>query len=252
MPPNSNTSSLDPQNGSAYRYFLSLRLRTHRADTSPSHSNPDLPFEESNTGSTYPTDHTTQAQYPIDVPYNQTSAAATQPTRDTGAGSNDQHYASDYTINYTDGNSYTKGDHSQSASNHETICSSDEQQQLWWDDEGCQRYRQYYLPVTPYAQETPNYDPELVIDSIEDDQCTSRFSNQPEYREARARLHQPSTTGSTQENPQPANVARTPTARRWSREYSPEERMRVGLLRWETEQHRINYERQQRPGHRRS
>jgi hypothetical protein len=46
-----------------------------------------------------------------------------------------------------------------------------------------------------------------------------------------------------QHNGQMVNQEYPPATRRWSAEYSPEERLRLGLPRWESEQHRLAYER---------
>jgi len=232
MPSNSNTSSVDAQNGSSY-----------------SRCNADFTSQESHPGTTYATDYTTQARLPVGVPYPRDATTTTQDTRTI---TNDQPYQNGYAVDYSDENSYTNGDYSQSASSYDTVSPSNQPQVAHWDGQGYQHYRQYYLPPTSYPQETPKYDPEIVIDSIEDEPVSSQYSNLPEHGSARARSQQHA-AASTHQNPHQTNVARTPTARRWSREYSPEERMRVGLSRWETEQDRMDYyERQQRQGRRRS
>jgi hypothetical protein len=246
MSPDSNTSSVDAQNGSTYRYYLSLQCQKQSADATSSQSHADSPFQESCTGSTNPTDHTTEAQYPVDIPYDHAAVTATQPAQDTRAITND------YAINYNEGYSYTNGDYSKSTSSYDIFPRSEQQSEFQWNGNGYQQYQQYYLPPTSYPQETPKYDPELVIDSIEEERDSSRFPNQPQQGRARHRPEDAATSdrsphrASSQQNSQTTNVAHTPTARRWSREYSPGERMRVGLPRWETEQHRMDYERQQR------
>lgn len=229
MSPDSNTSSVDAQNGSAYS-------RNHTGS----------PSQESCTGSTNPTGCTTEAQYPVHIPHHYAAATAAQSVQDKRAFTNDD------AISYREGNSCTNGDYSQSASSYNTFTRSEEQSELQCNGHGYQQYRQYYLPPTSYPQETPKYDPELVIDSIEEERDSPHFPNQPQQGRARRRPDDAATASrspqraQSQQNSQATNVAHTQTARRWSREYSPEERMRVGLPRWETEQHRIDYERQQR------
>lgn len=156
-----------------------------------------------------------------------------------------------YAVELSDQCSYTSEGQYTSASTYNTISSSEHQQESARDGQGYQQYGQYYLPSTSFPpQEQPNYDSVLVIDSIEDEQAQTWVdpsrSSGTGYGEARSRDQETPETGRyAEQSNQTANVARTPTTRRWSREYSPEERMRVGLPRWETEQHRIDYERRQ-------
>jgi hypothetical protein len=149
----------------------------------------------------------------------------------------------------SDSYSYTNVVQSQSASTYENSSATEQNPEPQWESQGYFQQGQYYLPTTPYDSQTiPTYNPELVIDSIEEGHPAvwgdaSCYPSQSGYGEAGARIQQTFTAGTdTQQNSQTANVAHTLTTKRWSREYSPEERMRVGLPRWESEQHRIDYE----------
>lgn len=219
-------------------------------------SHSDFPSQEASVSTAYSTASTTQARYPAGLPYNHT-ATTQQSGQHTYATTKDYQYQNGYPVDYSHGYSYKNGNQSQSASTYDVLSPS-EPQESQLDDQGRQQYRQYYLPTTSYPpQDTPKYDPELDIDSVEDQQAgawagASRYPDQASeapysgYGDATSQAQQPSAVvRHTPQNPQTANVARTPTAQRWSREYSPEERMRVGLRRWETDQDRIDYERQQ-------
>lgn len=153
-------------------------------------------------------------------------------------------------MDYSDAYSSTNGEASgsQSGYSYDSYAAPEE----IWDYHGYQQSNQYYLATSMYpTQETPNYDLELVIESIEDEPATSSAvasndASQPVTDDSRESAQQPSANTYPPQTAQTANVPGTVTARRWSREYSPEERMRVGLLRFPTEQHRVEYERQQR------
>lgn len=249
MSPNSDTSSIEAQNGSAYRYCLTSNLQNSSCWYIPSSSNADFSRHEPSDGTIYPAVYTAQARRPPRVAHVRAGTVVQQPTRGTRFSTNGYQHQNGYYVMNGDSDSYIAGDQSQSVPACETSPASGQNPEPQWGSSGYLQEGQYYLPTTPYdSQTTPTYNSELIIDSIEEgDSGTwgddSRYPRQSSYREPRSQIQQTFTGGDyTRQDSQTANIARTPTTRRWSREYSPEERMRVGLPRWESEQHRIDYE----------
>jgi hypothetical protein len=165
------------------------------------------------------------------------------------ATTDDYQHQNGYATDPSEGCSYTSGNHSYSASTYYTWSASERQYQPQWDGQGYQQYGRHYLPTASNPpHDIPDYDSELVIDSVERDEArawgdASRPPTQPRAGDGRAQRQQRPAPARNQQSQQ--NIAHTHTTQRWSREYSPEERMRVGLPRWETEQHRIDYQRRQ-------
>lgn len=169
-----------------------------------------------------------------------------QPAHDSLVSTNGYHYHNEHAVQYSDEHSSTSEDQYNSAYTYNIFRSSGQNQESTSVGQDYQQYAQYYLPATTFpSQDQPNYDRVLVFDPIEDDQVGSRVDprhlGQAHHGEERCREQEaPAPSRSAHQSNQTVNVARTPTAGRWSREYSPEERMRLGLRRWETEQHRID------------
>ena len=208
-----------------------------------SHSQADFLSQQSEVNTPY---STTQAHHPRSVLNIQPAIATNQQEEDSHRTINGYQDDSVYSPEPDDAYSYQ----STSLSSHNTVASSEQQQESWWDDQGYQQYGQYHLLATGAAsQEQFAYDPVLIIDPVEGGGPEAftdfAYSNPPRHEVADTRLQQLSTSRqSTQQRNHADNIAYTPTARRWSREYSPEERMRVGLRRWENEQARTDYDQQ--------
>jgi hypothetical protein len=236
--------------GTFYRYFC---VPSQHTNVILGCSHADFPSQQFDAGITYSVALPTQAHYPVGIPYDPAAPMTQQPAQDQRVTIDGHYYQTGY-AEYSDGYSHTSGDQSTSASANDAL-PSENQQESQWDG-------QYYFPTTSYPPQEPlRYASELSIDSIEDDQDETRIDSSGLHQAGSARSveagsrvqQQPLAPGRyTQQNNQTANVARTPTARRWSREYSPEERIRVGLPRWETKRHRKNYERKQKQGYQRS
>ena len=217
-----------------------------------SHSHIDFTSQDPHAGTADAAAYITQAPKLAEAKYHNAAPMAQQSTGDTRTTTGDYHYQNEYTTDSTEDCSYTSECHSYSASTYDTWSSFKQQYQPRWEGQGYQQYGQYYLPTTSNPpQDVPNYDPEIVIDSIEGMEGSARGDAcnppiPPRAEDGRAHHQQPSLSFRNQQAQE--NIAYTPTARRWSCEYSPEERMRVGLPRWKTEQHRIDYERPQSQG----
>jgi hypothetical protein len=114
-----------------------------------------------------------------------------------------------------------------------------------------QEFQLEHLPIPYNPGEIQMYDSELVLDSVEEQEGSSQYSKRPGFESFEFQPQNDATKRSQDQaprhlNPQATNIARTPTTRRWSREYAPEERIRVGLPRWESKEARRKYERHQR------
>lgn len=97
-------------------------------------------------------------------------------------------------------------------------------------------FDQTYYTSTITFVEAPIYASEI---SIDDEQSESRIVD-AEYQE---RVCSRDNENSSAENRTPATRQRDPPSiRRWSLENAPEERIRIGLPRWESEQHRAEYQ----------
>jgi hypothetical protein len=242
------TLSTDPHTGTFDHHF---GLSIQHANFMLSLSHPEFPSQQSSVGITY---STTEARYPAGIPNTQQATTTQHPAQNSHTTTNGYQFHNGYVPEYNDEQPYTSGVQSTSTSTYHTFSSPEYQQESSWDGQGYQEYGQYYLPATSYpSQSQPNYDSVLVIDTIEDEHSEAWVdlsrSNHAGFEGVGLRPQQPSTDSRhNQQNTYTENFAHTPTARRWSREYSPEERLRIGLPRWETEQHRIEYQRRQNQG----
>jgi hypothetical protein len=235
MSSTSQVSSLDAQNGSA-RYFCRSHSDASANSTFRSYqdnSSPQGPY----TGVANPSEH----------PAATTSASLARSIFDMPTNTNDHYLYYGYSNDNINGAAHANGDHSHLTASNDSNPYAYQPQSLPNTQTSLQD-QQYYLQATSHP-DVPNYGTELIIDSVEDVQG-SRHLAQPDHGSDRPRHQLPDSNQRRtphQQTAQARNVARSLTARRWSREYSPEERMRVALPRWATEQDRLDYECRQRP-----
>ena len=183
----------------------------------------------------------TQTEYLAGYPNTQPAATTYNSAQNPRFATNGYQYRTGYAPEYNDAFSYMIEDQSTSARVYNPLSSSEHQPEPRRENHEYRQDGQYYLPSTSYPlMKQTNYDSVLTIDTVEDEySATWAQSSHSEYEVARS---------ATQESDAPErysqgtnHAAHSPTARRWSREYSPDERMRVGLPRWETEQDRLEY-----------
>jgi hypothetical protein len=121
-----------------------------------------------------------------------------------------------------------------------------EQQAGWHSTSAHRDYseHEYYLPPGP-SYSPPMYERELIIDEENTGTSVPPMTGRNQCS-GQTRLHP------TQQNSEQVSHARQngqtryhsppPTTQRWSAEYSPEERMRVGLPRWESHDREVQYQ----------
>ncbi|KAG4434905.1 hypothetical protein IFR05_009603 [Cadophora sp. M221] len=194
MAPQSNSSSLGAQNGSAYR--LGTLILDIVSIPHPNQSSSSYPASTAN--SRNPPQR--QLSDPSAVGYNRRdrNAAASDSTN----AHHDRASVEEYTGDQTSSQGHSTGHH--------------------------------YLPV--YDRETPRYENELTLDDDQNTETTvpetpsdGRYTQQaPAHNQYHHNNNQPD---------QP-NGVHPPTTERWSSEHTPEERLRLGLSRYPTEEER--------------
>jgi len=189
-------------------------ISIHQADAQP---------YASNNSNTYPPNNAaTQARYRTGHP---TRQAPTNPTYINGTGEgHEESHATGSAHQYYQNNQYSVPRPPQiQPSSHN------------YPDQGM-----YYHQTAPvYAREL-NLDDETATSTTESGYPTQ----QPQQTDQYAQQH-PSTHGNQQgyQDQYAGDSTRPPTVHRWSQEISPEERLRLGLPRYESEEQRLAYER---------
>jgi hypothetical protein len=114
-------------------------------------------------------------------------------------------------------------------------------------------YRTDFSADPRYLQGTTPYQTELVIDNEQASVAASGYQLRPETQNNGHFIQQPSHQYAVQQHPLGSSSAHQAsplgngvhplTTQRWSAEFSPEERLRLGFPRYESEEQRCAYER---------